>query len=104
MQVEIITPDGRPIELSYQVFDAETGNSYGSDYSTDEMSEWGQDFWILPTGRYKVTLNNQPFTTNRDFAAAYATSTTGSTYRYITWWNWEPVGVKPASLKSPAIR
>jgi len=71
LQVEIITPDGRPVELSYQIFDADTGSSYGTHYSTDEMSEWGQNFWILLTGRYKVTLNNQPFTTNRDFAAAY---------------------------------
>jgi uncharacterized lipoprotein YmbA len=71
LQVEIITPDGRPVELAYQIFDAETGNSYGSDYSSDELRELGQNFWILPAGRYKVTLNNQPFTTNRDFAAAY---------------------------------
>ncbi|MFO7731518.1 MAG: ABC-type transport auxiliary lipoprotein family protein [Spirochaetia bacterium] len=71
LQVEIITPDGRPVELSYQVFDAETGNSYGSDYSTEGMGELEGNFWILPTGRYKVTLNNEPFATNRDFAAAY---------------------------------
>ena len=71
LQVEIITPDGRPVELSYQIFDAETGNSYGSDYSAEGMSEWEGNFWVLPTGRYKITLNNEPFTTNRDFSAAY---------------------------------
>lgn len=71
LQVEIITPDGRPVELSYQIFDAETGDSYGSDYSAEGISEWERNFWILPTGRYKITLNNEPFTTNRDFSAAY---------------------------------
>jgi len=71
LQVEIITPDGRPVELSYQIFDAETGDSYGSDYSAEGISEWEENFWILPTGRYKITLNNEPFTTNRDFSAAY---------------------------------
>jgi len=78
LQVEIITPDGRPVELSYQIFDAETGNSYGSDYSVEGMSELEASFWILPTGRYKITLNNEPFTTNRDFSAVYVEKNKGN--------------------------
>ncbi|MDZ7793948.1 MAG: ABC-type transport auxiliary lipoprotein family protein [Spirochaetia bacterium] len=84
VQVEIITPDGRPVELSYQIFDAETGNSYGSDYSAEGMSEWERNFWILPTGRYKITLNNEPFTTNRDFSAVYVEKGKGNILTIMT--------------------
>lgn len=78
LRVEVITPDGRPVELPYEIFDAGSGDSYGTGYAVEEIGEWEEEIWVLPAGRYKVTLNNQPFTTNRDYAAAYVKSGEGN--------------------------
>jgi uncharacterized lipoprotein YmbA len=71
LRVEAVTPDGRSVETAYEIFDAETGNSYGTGYTSESMSEWEKQVRILPVGRYKVTINNRPFTANRDYAAVY---------------------------------
>jgi len=71
LKVEIVTTAGKPVELAYEIFDSATGSSYGTGYSSEGLAKWDERNWILPTGRYKITINNRPFTSNRDFAAAY---------------------------------
>lgn len=71
LAVEILTPNGRPVDLSYEVFDASTGNSYGTGYSSEGVSELEGQIWILPVGRYKVIINNLPFSSNRGFSSVY---------------------------------
>ncbi len=71
LRVEIITSAGRPVELPYEVFDDHTGNSYGTGFSNENSTEWEDRVWVLPVGRYKVTINNRPFGTTIDYASAY---------------------------------
>ncbi len=71
LRVEILTPNGRPVELVYEVFGDLDGASYGTGYSSGNISEWDDKIWVLPAGRYKVTINNRPFASTRDYASAY---------------------------------
>ena len=71
LRVEIITPSGRPVELPYEVFDDRTGKSYGTGFSNESSTDWEERVWVLPTGRYKVTINNRPFGTTFDYTSAY---------------------------------
>ncbi|MFP4491401.1 MAG: membrane integrity-associated transporter subunit PqiC [Spirochaetaceae bacterium] len=78
LTVEIITPNGRPVELPYEIFHAESGNSYGTGYSVESVADWNTQVWVLPAGRYKVILNNLPFNTNRDFSSVYVEKAKGN--------------------------
>jgi hypothetical protein len=59
------------VELAYELYDSATGNSYGTGYTAEGVSDWEEHIWVLPVGRYKVTINNQAFAANRDYAAVY---------------------------------
>ncbi|MFO7850259.1 MAG: ABC-type transport auxiliary lipoprotein family protein [Spirochaetia bacterium] len=76
--VEIVTPNGRPVEMAYEIFHADTGSSYGTGYSAESLNEWETQVWVLPVGRYKVILNNLPFNTTRDFSSVYVEKAEGN--------------------------
>jgi hypothetical protein len=57
------------VRTPYEIFDAATGDSYGSRVSTSEAFDDARTIWVLAPGHYKVTINNEPFTTLEDFVS-----------------------------------
>ncbi|MFW5783416.1 MAG: hypothetical protein ACOCY8_02750, partial [Spirochaetota bacterium] len=67
MTVEIIDETREQVRARYDIYDAETGVSYGGRISQSEALVASQTVWILPPARYKIVINNRPFNTLRDF-------------------------------------
>lgn len=58
-------------KVKYEIFDAETGASYGSEFPAEKEVGEQEKVWVLKPGLYKVTINNEPFNTYRDFTTVY---------------------------------
>jgi ABC-type uncharacterized transport system auxiliary subunit len=70
LTVTVVTETRETVKVKYEVFDAQSGESYGTDFSPDvTVGEQGR-VWVLRPGAYKITINGEPFTTYRDFTTA----------------------------------
>ena len=58
-------------QIRYEIFDAITGESYGTHYPVQKELGEPQRVWMLRPGLYKVTINNEAFNTYRDFTTVY---------------------------------
>lgn len=67
MIVDIIDEKRNFAKVRYEIFDAETGESYGTEFPAEKEVGEQQKVWVLPSELYKVTINNEPFNTYRDF-------------------------------------
>lgn len=69
--VKIIDENRDFLRESYEIFDINTYNSMGTQYSADE-DEPGeyQDTWLLVPGMYKIVKYGEPFNTFRNFTTA----------------------------------
>ncbi len=67
LTVSIVTEDRDFVKIGYEVFDAATGDSYGTDISANETLGEQSRAWILHPGLWKITIRNQPFVTYKDF-------------------------------------
>ncbi len=67
LTVDIVDTTRRPVRLRYDIYDAETGESYGGLLSSSETIVAARRVWILAPGRYKIVLNSRPFGTLEDF-------------------------------------
>ncbi|MFW6313023.1 MAG: hypothetical protein ACOC2N_03980 [Spirochaetota bacterium] len=67
MTVTVIDENREPVRLRYDIYDAETGQSYGGRIYRAEQLISSQTVWILDAARYKVVILNRPFNTLRDF-------------------------------------
>ncbi|KQC04247.1 MAG: hypothetical protein APR54_08890 [Candidatus Cloacimonas sp. SDB] len=65
--VEVTDTDRNFVKVRYEVFDAASGESFGSDFPSEEEIGEQQKVWVLKPGLYKVTINNAPFNTYYDF-------------------------------------
>lgn len=54
-------------QLRYEIFDANTGESFGTQVPVEKELGEQQRVWVLKPGLYKITINNEPFNTYRDF-------------------------------------
>ncbi len=59
------------VKIPYEIFDMENSIGYGTEFPADEESGEQQQVWVLKPGRYKVTINNQPINTYKDFTTVY---------------------------------
>ncbi|MBN2461323.1 MAG: membrane integrity-associated transporter subunit PqiC [Candidatus Cloacimonetes bacterium] len=69
--VDVIDENRDFKKVRYELFDAENGESYGSEFPAEEEVGEQQKVWVLKPGLYKVTINNEPFNTYRDFTTVY---------------------------------
>lgn len=69
--VDIVDEDRNFAKIRYEIFDSETGESYGSEYPAEEEIGEQQKIWVLRPGRYKVTINNESFNTYKNFTTVY---------------------------------
>lgn len=71
--VDIIDERREVAKVRYELFASETGESFGTHIPVDREYGEQQKIWILKPGRYKVTINSEPFNTYRDFSTVYLT-------------------------------
>ncbi|NQV18883.1 MAG: membrane integrity-associated transporter subunit PqiC [Armatimonadetes bacterium] len=69
--VDVIDEKRNFAKVRYEIFDVESGESFGSEFPVEEEIGEQQKIWVLKTALYKVTINNEPFNTYRDFTTIY---------------------------------
>ena len=69
--VDIIDEKRNFAKVRYEVFDLENGESFGSEFPAEEEVGEQEKVWVLKPGIYKVTINNEPFNTYRDFTTVF---------------------------------
>jgi len=69
--VDVIDENRDFKKVRYEIFDAENGESYGSEFPAEEDVGEQQKVWVLTPGLYKITINNEPFNTYKDFTTVY---------------------------------
>ena len=71
LTVDIMDQNRDFVKTRYEVFDAETGESYGAEYPAEaELGEL-QNIWMLRSGMYKITIDNEPFNAFQNFTTVY---------------------------------
>ncbi len=71
LTVHILSEDRESLRIRYEVFDAATGESYGTDISSNEEIGEQPRVWLLEPKMYKVVVNNLPFNSYRNFATIH---------------------------------
>jgi len=71
MLVDVIDANRNYIQVRYEVFDAKTGESYGTHFPVEKELGEQQKVWVLKPGLYKITINNEPFNTYKNFTTVY---------------------------------
>ena len=69
--VDIKDEDRNFVKIPYEIFDMDTSIGYGTEFPADEELGEQQQIWVLKPGRYKVTINNSPINTYKDFTSVY---------------------------------
>lgn len=69
--VEILDERREVAKVRYEVFESETGESFGTHIPVDREYGEQQKIWVLHPGLYKITINSEPFNTYRDFSTVY---------------------------------
>jgi len=69
--VDVIDTDRNFVKVRYELFDPASGESYGSDFPSEEEIGEEERVWVLKPGLYKVTINNAPFNTYYDFTTVF---------------------------------
>jgi ABC-type uncharacterized transport system auxiliary subunit len=67
LMVDMLDEDRNFAKVRYQVYDAETGDSYGDVVPKDEELGEKRTVWVLPPGLYKIIINNEAFNTIRNY-------------------------------------
>jgi len=66
--VDVIDERRDFVQVRYEVFSTETGESYGTELTVEKELGEQQKIWLLRPQLYKITINSEPFNTYRDFA------------------------------------
>ncbi|HKJ84423.1 MAG TPA: ABC-type transport auxiliary lipoprotein family protein [Spirochaetia bacterium] len=67
MTIAVVDQSRQRVRVRYDIYEAETGKSYGGRISRVEEFVGSRTIWILEPDRYKVVINNQQFSALRDF-------------------------------------
>ncbi len=78
------------VKIPYEIFDMTTSTGYGTEFPADAESGEQQQVWVLKPQRYKITINNEPINTYRDFATLFVEKGKMQTFQIIV--NSEPEG------------
>jgi len=69
--IEAVDSGGDNVEISYELFDMGNQESYGMGYTVIEGTGENPNLWVLPSERYKITIQNQPYSANKNFVTVY---------------------------------
>lgn len=67
LMVDILDEERNYAKVRYEIFNAESGESFGGEFPADEEIGEKRRVWILKPGLYKITINDKPFNTLTDF-------------------------------------
>jgi len=67
LMVDVLDEERNFAKVRYEIFNAESGESFGGDFPADEEIGEKRRSWVLTPGLYKITINDEPFNTLRDF-------------------------------------
>lgn len=68
--VDIIDEQRNYAKVSYEIFNMD-GESFGGGFPAEEEIGEQPTVYVLEKGTYKITINNEPFNTYRDFTTIY---------------------------------
>lgn len=71
LTIDVMDENRNYAKAQYEIFDAETGVSYGTDFPADEEIGEQQKIWVLEPGLYKICLNNEPFNTYTNYTTIF---------------------------------
>jgi len=69
--VDIMDENRNFTKVRYEIFDLKDGESFGSEFPAEVEVGEQERVWVLRPGLYKITVNNEPFNTYRDFTTVY---------------------------------
>ena len=69
--VDVIDRQRNYTKVRYELWDLITGDSYGSEFPAEEEIGEQSTVWVLRSGYYKLTVNNEPFNTYSNFTTTY---------------------------------
>ena len=69
--VDIIDEKRNFAKVRYEIFDSESGMSYGTEFPAEKELGEQQRIWVVKPGLYKITINGEPFNTYRDFTTIF---------------------------------
>ena len=69
--VDVMDENRNFAKVRYEVFDLKDGESYGSEFPAEVEVGEQEKVWVLRPGLYKITVNNEPFNTYRDFTTVF---------------------------------
>ncbi|MCF7794202.1 MAG: PqiC family protein [Candidatus Cloacimonetes bacterium] len=69
--IDVIDEQRNYAKVRYEIFELETGESFGGGFPAEEEIGEQSKVYVLEKGLYKITINNQPFNTYRDFTTTY---------------------------------
>ncbi len=67
LTVDVVDVLGEPVRVRYDIFDAQSGESYGGRVSAAEALVPSETIWVLRPRHHKITINNRSFNTSEDF-------------------------------------
>lgn len=65
--IDVIDEDRNYAKVRYEIYDLESGQSFGSGFPAEEEIGEQPVVYVLKPGYYKITINNVSFNTYRDF-------------------------------------
>ena len=71
LSIDIMDENRNFVKVRYEIFEAETGESFGTDFPVDEELGEQKKIWVLKPGLYKITVNNEPYNTFKNFTTVY---------------------------------
>jgi len=71
LSIDIVDENRNFVKVRYEIFEAETGESFGTDFPVDEELGEQKKIWVLKSGLYKITLNDEPYNTIKNFTTVY---------------------------------
>ncbi|MCD6181023.1 MAG: DUF481 domain-containing protein [Candidatus Cloacimonetes bacterium] len=69
--VDVMDESRNYAKVRFEIWDMETGESFGSEFPAEKEIGEQPVVWALRPGLYKVTINNEPFNTLRDFTTVF---------------------------------
>jgi len=69
--VDVIDEKRNFAKVRYEIFDSESGMSYGTEFPAEKELGEQQKIWVLKPALYKITINGETFNTYRDFGTVF---------------------------------
>jgi hypothetical protein len=84
LRVEVTDERRVPHRGSYELFDADTGETYGAGFGADTLQGETLSTWLLPPGVYRIARPGTNYRSLRDWSTVYVPASGLVRYRLVT--------------------